>query len=82
MAWIRTISENEATPPLSDLYRRMRDPKTGAVDNILKVHSLLPETLEDHFNVYFTLMHKRGALTRKQREMIAVVVSSINRCRY
>jgi alkylhydroperoxidase family enzyme len=52
------------------------------VDNILKIHSLNPASLSGHFEFYRTLMRGRSALTRTQREMIAVVVSSLNRCRY
>jgi alkylhydroperoxidase/carboxymuconolactone decarboxylase family protein YurZ len=35
-----------------------------------------------HFDLYSTLMHARSALSRKQREMIAVAVSSANECHY
>jgi alkylhydroperoxidase family enzyme len=32
--------------------------------------------------VYLALMHAPGALTRCQRELLAVVTSAVNRCHY
>jgi alkylhydroperoxidase family enzyme len=82
MAWIEVISEDKAEGYLAELYDRERVPQTNSVDNILKVHSLRPETLDDHARLYRTLMLTRGALTPAEREMIGVVVSEINDCFY
>ncbi len=81
MAQIRTIAETEATGPLAALYARLADPR-GRVANILKVQSLSPATLETHYAFYRALMFGRGALSRGQRELIAVVVSDTNACHY
>lgn len=51
-------------------------------DNIIQIHSVHPQTLRQHYELYLELMRKRGPLSRVQREMIAVVVSAYNRCRY
>ena len=81
-AWIEVISEDAAEGFLSELYDAERVPQTGAVDNILKIHSLLPETLHDHAQLYKTLMFGKNGLTRPEREMIGVVVSTVNHCYY
>jgi uncharacterized peroxidase-related enzyme len=81
MAWIRVISEAEATGRLEELYEKYREP-WGGVDNILKIHSLNVPSLEAHFELYKTLMRGRSELSRAQREMIAVVASAANRCHY
>jgi uncharacterized peroxidase-related enzyme len=81
MAWIRVIDENEAEGSLREMYDRMRDPR-GPVDNILKVHSLHPESLRAHFDFYKTVMHGRSELSRAERETVAVVVSAANHCLY
>lgn len=81
MAWIRMIDEQDAEGKLSELYRRMKEPD-GSVDNILKIHSLNPDSLQGHFEFYRSLMSGRSPLTRTQREMIAVTVSAANRCHY
>ncbi len=82
IAWIETVSEEEAEGELADLYARERDRRRGGVDHILRVHSLHPQTLADHARMYHTLMHSPGGLSRAEREMIALVVSAINRCHY
>ncbi len=81
MAWIKIIPEGEAEGALHDTYRRLTEP-WGGVDNIMKIHSLNLPSLLGHFELYKTLMRGRSDLTRVQREMIAVAVSALNRCRY
>jgi len=82
IAWIKAIPETEADGVLAELYAGECDRRTKVVDNILKVHSLHPETLRDHAQLYHTLMHGPSGLSRIEREMIAVVVSAINQCHY
>lgn len=81
-AWIHTIAEADAEGELAKAYAGERDPRTGRVDNILKVHSLIPQTLEDHARLYHTILHAPGELSLGEREMIGVVVSQLNGCRY
>ena len=81
-AWIKTVPEDEAEGTLAELYAANTDPAHGVVDNILKVHSLHPESLLDHAQMYGTIMRSRSGLTRPEREMIAVVISAINGCHY
>ncbi len=82
MAWIETIDESAAAGVLSDLYARTCDPADGRVDNVLKVHSLHPEGLKAHFDVYRAAMHGTRSLPKAEREMIALVVSKLNGCHY
>ena len=81
MAYIPYIERDDASPELRRLYERYREPG-GAVDNILKIQGLNPPSMETHYELYRTLMHGPSGLSRVQREMIAVVVSSINECHY
>jgi alkylhydroperoxidase family enzyme len=81
-AWIDVIPEDQAEGLLAELYEQERVPQTGAVDNIMMVHSLHAETLRDHAVLYKTLMFGTGGLSRPEREMIGVVVSAANRCHY
>ncbi len=81
MAWIKMIPEDKATGLLARLYQKLRS-SDGVVDNILKIHSLNPRSLEGHYQFYKALMYGPSGLSRTQREMIAVVVSSINDCHY
>jgi alkylhydroperoxidase family enzyme len=51
-------------------------------DHIIQIHGVHPAVMRHHFELYRALMHGPGPLTRRQREMIAVRVSSINECHY
>lgn len=82
MAWIRMITEEEATGRLKELYEQYGDDSWDGVDNILKIHSLNVKSMQTHCELYAHLMRGRSELSRAQREMIAVVVSAVNRCRY
>ena len=81
MARIRAIRPSEASGNLAECYSRMRGPD-GTVANILAVHSLNPAALQAHFELFKTIMFGPSELSRAQREMIAVVVSTANNCHY
>jgi predicted regulator of Ras-like GTPase activity (Roadblock/LC7/MglB family) len=51
-------------------------------DNILKVHAIHSRVMKLHYDLYIELMHKQGPVSREQREMIAVMVSTANECHY
>jgi len=82
MAWIKMISEEDAEGKLADLYKKYRVRDSGMMDHILKIHSLDPPTMESHIQMYKQLMFGPSELSRKEREMIAVVVSVENSCHY
>jgi alkylhydroperoxidase family enzyme len=82
VAWIETVDEQNADSDVANAYAVCGDKKTGQVDHIMKVHSLNPQSMLDHEQLYKTLMYGRSPLTRVQREMIATVVSALNHCVY
>ena len=82
MAYIRTISESDATDELADLYAGLVDPSHGGVDNVLKIHSLNVDGMKAHLAVYNAAMKGTATLRKVERELIAVVVSKINACHY
>jgi alkylhydroperoxidase family enzyme len=81
MAFISYVSDRDAAGLLAELYGRYAD-NDGTVDNILRVHSLNPRSMQDHAQLYGHLMRGPSPLTRIQREMIAVTVSAENDCFY
>ena len=46
------------------------------------MHSLNPEALGNHLDLYMTIMFGKSGLSRAEREAIAVVVSANNDCAY
>lgn len=81
MAHIRYASPAEAGPELTALFDRHAGAR-GKLDNILRIHSLDPPSMEHHYDLYRHLMTGRSPLSRVQREMIAVAVSAENDCFY
>ena len=81
MAWIKTIEPADALGLLKKEYARA-EKRAGKVFNILKVQSLNPETLHASMDLYLTTMHGKSALSRTERELLAVVVSWANNCFY
>ena len=81
MAWIKMIPEAELENELKDWYDKLHEP-SGGVDNILRRNSINTSTLKGHYELYSSAMKGSKDLSRKHREMIAVVVSSVNQCHY
>jgi len=75
------IPEDEAEGELKEWYDRLRDP-WGGVDDIMRIHSISLPTMKGHYELYKSAMTGNPDLSRKEREMIAIVVSSINQCHY
>jgi len=81
MSWIKEIEVSEADGALAETYAQL-EKQRGKISNILKVHSLNPAALENHLDLYMTLMFGKSGLSRMEREAIAVVVSANNECEY
>ena len=56
--------------------------KLGFVPNVLRAYSLRPQKLRNFMAMYNELMLGPSGLSKLEREMVAVVVSSANRCYY
>lgn len=82
MTWIKTIEYREASGKLKKLYDRIVGPN-GYLDNILKIHSLRPNTLEGHMSIYKNVLHhSNNTLPKWLLEALGVYVSHLNQCDY
>jgi alkylhydroperoxidase family enzyme len=54
----------------------------GAADSITAAYSLIPQAMLHAMSAYGVLLDSNLPLTRRQHEMIATVVSALNRCFY
>jgi uncharacterized peroxidase-related enzyme len=63
-------------------YFRVCEEKLGFVPNVLKAYSFDAAKLRAFVNQYNELMLGDSGLSKLEREMLAVVVSSANRCFY
>lgn len=82
MAFIKIIKESFAEGKLERLYKQLGANGDDTVSNILRVHSLKPDTLRAHLGLYKAIMFNNSGLSRAQREMIAVITSDVNQCVY
>ena len=79
--YIQTTTPNNAQGKLADLYARYANPD-GTVDAVLQAHSVSPDSLAAHAQLYVQAMHRPCPLSRIERELIGVEVSRINECHY
>ena len=79
--WIRVISFEEARGRLREIYEDTLR-KRGKLAEVHKIHSLNPESLVTHMDLYLNLMYGKSPLPRREREMIGVAVSAVNSCPY
>ena len=66
---------------LRPYFQKCRD-KLGFVPNVLRAWLLRPEKLRTFVRMYDALMLGPSGLSKLEREMVAVAVSSWNRCYY
>ncbi|MEX0759211.1 MAG: peroxidase-related enzyme [Tistlia sp.] len=66
---------------LQKYFQVCRD-KLGLVPNVLRAYAIRPEKLRAFGKMYNDLMLGDSGLSKLEREMVAVVVSSVNRCYY
>ena len=81
MTWIKTILPSEATGNLKQIYDAAIK-RAGRVFGIVQAMSLSPQVLSSSMNLYQRVMFQKGGLSRRQREMLAVVTSAANNCHY
>ena len=81
MTWIRTIAPEEARGLVQTVYQASVK-RAGRVFQIVRAMSLAPRTMEQSLELYRAVMFTPGGLTRRQCELLAVVVSRANQCHY
>lgn len=93
MAWIKTVSFEEADEKLQNLLLEMSlafpvEYETPALkasatgESIVSSHTLIPDALYHAFSTFGSLMSEDLPLQRRQHEMVATLVSAVNRCHY
>ncbi|MCD9188108.1 MAG: hypothetical protein LUM44_16940 [Pyrinomonadaceae bacterium] len=93
MAWIKTVSFEEADEKLKDIMMKTRmtypqeyaapAPKASSInESIVDSHTLIPDALYHAFATFSALMSPELPLERRQHEMIATMVSVTNDCHY
>jgi len=81
ICWLDIPGADEVPPEVKELWALPLE-KLGFVPNVLRVYAIRPRHLQLWNTFYDELMRGESGLTKAQREMIAVVVSTANRCHY
>jgi uncharacterized peroxidase-related enzyme len=76
------LPQADPLPPETQKYFEICQEKLGLVPNVLRAYAFDVDKLNAFTAMYNDLMLGASGLTKLEREMIAVVVSSINRCWY
>ena len=84
MPYICTIPPAQATGKVKEIYESGSGPSAarGKVSMIRQVQSLNPDVLAAWRALDVGIMRGASRITRRQREMIATLVSAINQCSY
>jgi len=81
-AWIEHVAYEDAGVKLKKLYDRIKAP-SGEIDNIMKIHSLRPHTMQGHMVLYKNVLHHTGNTFPKWLlETCGVYTSILNACNY
>src|SRR3954454_6249485 len=80
-SWFPVPSEDELPDGLRGLFAKARE-RLGFVPNVFRVYAYRPERLSAWFADFRSLHEPTEDLGAADRELIAVVVSSANRCLY
>jgi len=76
------LQYEESTGQLRQLYDRVKGP-AGSIDNVMKIHSLRPHTMEGHSALYKSVLHHTGNTTPVWfLECLGIYTSLANRCDY
>ena len=81
MAWINVIPLEAATGLLKRQYDEALK-RAGRIWSIVSIMSQNPPVSQASMALYETIMHGSSPLSRRQREMLALVVSKTNQCVY
>lgn len=84
MARIRWIEESAASGDIAAAYAEWlaHNPGRAAIPGILKCFSVRPDFFRDVVAFSDRVHFQDGHLTRRIKEMIATLVSALNRCPY
>ena len=81
-SWIKMLSDEMANTELKQALDEARTPH-GTVDNVLRVHSLRPNTMKGHMALYKSCLHDdTNTLPEWLQETISSYVSILNSCEY
>ena len=81
-AWIEMIEDDQADEDLKIFFDLARTPH-GTLDNVMRIHSLRPQTMIGHLTLYKSVLHNEDITSPLWfLEVVATFVSLLNKCHY
>jgi alkylhydroperoxidase family enzyme len=81
MSYIGYVDFDDGSEELQSLYVRYGG-SSKCPANIIRISGINPPVMEQHVNLYRAIVSPKSPLSRHRQEMIAVVVSALNKCHY
>ena len=82
MTYVRTVSYDEADGPVKEIYDEILA-EIGRIPNVWAANSLRPEAMRLIRDIHIPIMYSEtSGLTEAEKQMIATLVSALNKCRY
>ena len=82
LAWIKHVEESESEGEVGELYAKVRERFNGIVPPHVQVLSLRPKVAAAKENLRLSVIGDASSLGAARADMISVVVSGLNRCRF
>ncbi len=79
-SWIKIESENTANAEAKQLYERTRNPATHKISDLIRITSLTPQTSELIDKLCASVYRSASGLSAREKEIAALVTSSLNGC--
>lgn len=84
MPFLQWVEDEQATGDLAAIYSAWKgaNPHRNRMPDILKCFSLRPDFLKQVMDFSYAVHFSDGHLNRRVKEMIATLVSGLNKCPY
>jgi len=78
--WIKIESEDASNAEAKKLYERTRNPVTQEISDLTRITSLSPQTSELIDKLCASVYRNATGLSPREKEIAALIVSSLNGC--
>ena len=79
-SWIKIESENTSNEEAKQLYERTKNPVSRKISDLVRITSLTPQTSELIDKLCASVYRNATNLSAREKEIVALVTSSLNGC--
>lgn len=80
VTWIEIVPETTTDDAVRQIYDRTRSPQTGKPPDSVRLTSLTPRVAGFIYDLRRAIRTQAHGLTRREQEIVALVVSAYNGC--